>query len=356
MNGKSIQRAQAPSDEFLELAEQYHEVVILTHDNPDPDGIASGWALSHLLEKTLRKSSRVIAGGEILRAENRRLVELLHPPLRLERTIRLPEGGLVVLVDTSLEATNHVGIDTERHDVAIIDHHASTSTVDDGVAVFRDVRRGVAATASLTASYLREHGILPSEPLATALLYAIQTETRGGQFHVAPLDRAMLGWISERADPSLLAEIVDAPVPRSYFSDLALALQSTTLHGDSALCILPQAHSAEIIGEVADLLLRHEQMAGVLCAAVYRGDLLMSVRTAYRSTKSAVRLARRVLGGRGGSGGHAHRAGGVIRDFAALPNTESLLADLKTRWNASWSAADQTPRRLVAREDVMRCV
>jgi nanoRNase/pAp phosphatase (c-di-AMP/oligoRNAs hydrolase) len=35
-------------------------VLIMTHDNPDPDAIASGWGLSYLLNKKIGLTSNII--------------------------------------------------------------------------------------------------------------------------------------------------------------------------------------------------------------------------------------------------------------------------------------------------------
>ena len=351
-------RPATPSDAFLAVVAkhltEHREVVVLTHDNPDPDGIAAGWAIRHLIETSLHCQVRFIAGGEILRAENRKVVELLQPPLQLEPCPTLPPEALIVLVDTAIEATNHVGIDATRQPVAVLDHHARVATGAPG-AIYRDVREDVAATASLAASYLQEQQVEPPERLATALFYAIQTETRGGEFRHSPLDRAMVGWLAERANPSWLSEIADAPLARGYFSDLVLALQATSLYGDCAVCFLPQAQSAEIVGEVADLLLRCETVTAVLCAARCRGDILLSVRTAHDSPRSAVEITRRILEGLGRGGGHTHRAGGAIRKVTE-GDAAAVTRELKNRFLAAWGAEPAREERLVPKDAIIRCL
>ena len=56
-------------------------VLILPHENPDPDAIASAWGLSYLLKKKLGLTSTIIYSGLIGRAENRALVKHLNIPL-----------------------------------------------------------------------------------------------------------------------------------------------------------------------------------------------------------------------------------------------------------------------------------
>ena len=44
-------------------------VLILTHDNPDPDAIATGWAIHFLIKECLDRKVRLVAGGAVVRAE-----------------------------------------------------------------------------------------------------------------------------------------------------------------------------------------------------------------------------------------------------------------------------------------------
>jgi hypothetical protein len=56
-------------------------VLVLTHDNPDPDSIASAVALAFLLEKRTAVEARVVYGGIIGRSENLALVKVLRLPI-----------------------------------------------------------------------------------------------------------------------------------------------------------------------------------------------------------------------------------------------------------------------------------
>jgi nanoRNase/pAp phosphatase (c-di-AMP/oligoRNAs hydrolase) len=214
-----------------------------------------------------------------------------------------------------------------------------------------DIRTGAAAAASIAASYLREQHVDPGVKLATAILYGIRTETVGSETAHSALDRAMIRWLSSIADPSLLAEISNAPLELEYFSDLALAMQSAAVYGHTAICFLPQALGAEIVGEVADLLIRGRGIHSVFCAAVLGEDLVISARTD-RQGGDAATLLRTTIGDLGGCGGHTHRAGGKIPGIAAhdlLPST--LIAELRVRWLRANHVAHTRGEPLVARRD-----
>lgn len=339
------------SDRLLAVLGHFDQVAIIMHDNPDPDAIASGWAVSVLVGEKLGLPARILAGGAIVRAENRHMVDLLQPPIELADSFVLSDRTATVLVDCSPGGTNQLLTCCNVRPVAVIDHHVNGELSED--IPFIDLRPNVAASASITASYLREQQLEPGLKLATALIYAIRTETIGYETVYSPLDRSVLPWLTERGDPALLAEIENAPLAREYYGDLVLAIQNAFLYGDAALCFLPQAQGAEIVGEVADLLIRCQQVDRVLCAAVIDGDLFCSARTA-TERGDAAKLLQQTLDGLGGAGGHAHRAGGKIAGAANGDHiTEDLGSELRQRWLTACGVDQKRGTRLVSRRDIV---
>jgi nanoRNase/pAp phosphatase (c-di-AMP/oligoRNAs hydrolase) len=354
------------SERLLRVLSDYSLVRIVTHDNPDPDAMAAGWGLYTLFQERLDCPVELVGGGAIVRAENRHLVDLLNPPLQIVERLDNDETTAHILVDCGLGTSNHLATRDHLQPVAVIDHHCIDQhgvnqhgidnhggvTEVDGVA-FTDIRPFVAATATIVASYLREQGIEPGVKLATAMLYAIRTETCGCETEHSPLDRSMVCWLTGRAEPGLIAEIENAPLTRSYFSDLVLALQGTLLFSDSALCLLPKASGTETVGEVADLLIRCQGVRRVMCGAVIDNDLYVSVRTR-RDDGSAVDLLQKTLEGIGGGGGHTHRAGGKVVDFAPGGRmTESLEQQLRDRWLAACGQDGHRAKRLIGLREIV---
>lgn len=328
----------------------YERFFIVMHDNPDPDVIAAGWAVYSLVEEKLGRPVRLVGGGAIVRAENRHMVELLNPPIELVSEFEADPAAAFVLVDCGLGTTNHLVTRAGIHPVAVIDHHQNGQGA--GAIPFRDIRTNAAASASIAASYLREQKVDPGMKLATAVLYAIRTETCGSETAHSALDRSIVRWMSALADPALLAEIENAPLEPSYFGELALAMQNTFLYDTSAVCFLPRAQGAEIVGEVADLLVRCRGVHTVLCAAVVGDDLVLSARTD-REGGDAAALLRVTINGWGGCGGHRHRAGGKISGVAPQSRLRGGVMDqLRERWLAASQITRQRGTRLVARRDI----
>ncbi len=349
-----MSRTQSPSgtrsDQLLNVLSDFRRVLIVMHDNPDPDAIAAGWALHCLITECLGKPVRLVGGGSIVRAENKHMVALLSPPIELVSELTdTPDTG-TILVDCNIGTSNHLVTRAGIRPVAVIDHHLNGN--ENVELAFSDIRAEVAASATITASYLHEQNIEPGLKLATATIYAIRTETTGCENVHTALDRSVVSWMTKISDPSLLAEIESAPLDREYFGDLALAMQSTVVFGDTALCFLPRAHGAEIVGEVADLLVRCRPIRCVLCAAVVGDDLLLSART-QRGYGNAARLIQKTLEGLGGGGGHEHRAGGKIPDVTRDSDFADRLRDeLQKRWLHACGIEHCRGERLISRQEI----
>ena len=339
------------STRLLNALDGYERVLVVTHDNPDPDAIASGWGLCWLIREKLGKPTRLIGGGAIVRAENRHMVKLLVPPIELVDEIEVDECTATVLVDCSSTMSNHLLCDCRLQPIAVIDHHQVHGPRHRSA--FRDIRPRVAASVTIVASYLKDEHVEPPSDLATAMLYGIQTETQGSETHYTPIDRRIVTWLIKFADPGKLAEIENAPLTREYFSDLVLALQSTFAYDEAAICFLPRAEGPETVGEVADLLSRCEGIQKVLCGAVVADELFISVRTG-RGAGNAAELVHTMLDGLGLGGGHEHRAGGKIRLALCSLTGDQLTDELRNRWLSACGSDRQRGTRLVARREIVK--
>ncbi|MEQ9410732.1 MAG: DHH family phosphoesterase [Fuerstiella sp.] len=340
---------QLRSSEFLRAVAEFDNIAIVTHDNPDPDAIAAGWAIRRLIRKKQKVEPLLIGGGGIVRAENKYMMSLLDPPIQLIQRFKPKDRTAAVLVDCGPSVAAHMLTSPLVEVVAVIDHHLTGQRPK---LPFVDIRPRMAASATIAADYLRQQKIEPGERLATALLYAIRTETCGNEFRHTRLDRSVILWLTNFANPEWLARIENAPLSPVYYSDLVLALQNTFLYNEAAFCLLPRAEGQEIVGEVADLLIRCDGVKRVFCAAAIGGDLLCSVRTEDESD-SAARLVRTTLTGLGNGGGHTHRAGGKITRIRSHRITSTLEEELRERWLRACDVPKRRGTRLVTRKDIV---
>jgi hypothetical protein len=176
---------------------------------------------------------------------------------------------------------------------------------------------------------------------------------QGAQVALSRLDHAALRWLSGYADHDLLSDIENAPLPSQYYAQLLLALDSVLVYGDAAVCVLPRLTGPEIVGEVADLLIRCSGLNCVLCAGRIEDDFLISARSKGED-RYAVGLLRRVLRGLGHFGGHRHRAGGKVCCSATGRTLGDLEHELRIRWLDACGCERRRGRRLVRRGRIAR--
>lgn len=338
------------SDRLLRVLDEYRKVIVIMHNTPDPDAIAAGWALLVLISRRLHKPVRLLGRGPILRPENVQFVKLLHPPIELVEEITPDARTATVLVDCSPASANHL-LGGRKAPIAVIDHH---ETKGDGFRIpFRDVRPRVSASASITAEYMRQQRLEPAPEIATALLYAIRTEMIGARKALSRVDHSALRWLSGFARYDVLSNIENPPLPRYYYEELLLGLDSVLVYSDSAVCFLPRITAAETVGEFADLLIRCDGLQCVLCGGKVDDDFLLSARSK-GDDRSALTLLGHVLKGLGHFGGHRHRAGGKIQLSTSERNEGDLEQELRSRWLEACGDATGRGGRLVARREITR--
>ena len=335
---------------LLDCLKNQNRVSVIIHDNPDPDAMAAAWAIQTLLEIKADIHARILARGVITRAENVRFMSLLNPPVKLIDKLPRDFVSAVIMVDCNPSARNHLVAGTGIKPLAVIDHHRPAGPPFR--VPHRDIRAALGATSTIAASYLMEEGIKPSPDLATALIYALRSDATGVSGAFTKLDITVLDWLNDFADQNKLNEIENAPLSQEYFTDLACALQNTFVYDNTAICFLPFTSGPEIVGEVADLLVRSSSIDRVFCAAAFGDSIIISVRTDDQGGDAAALLRKTLEEIPGYCGGHAHRAGGKIVEWqgSLTEDRESLL---RRRWLSACSVDEKRGKRLVARKTIL---
>jgi len=284
-------------------------VTFVTHVHPDPDGLGSMMGLAHLVETRLGKPTRLTRDGVISRAENRAMVELLDLELLpVEKLGWDCQGDAVVMVDSQPKTGRH-NLSTCVPLYAVIDHHDTPGDV--ATVPFVDVRNVVGATCSLVTSYLIEQDVTLPARLATGLLYGIETELGGYPREASEMDDSALIYLYPLADKDLLARIRNAKLPQSYFGCLVQALQSSFIYDRLIISWINDLPQPELAAEVADYLMRFEEVDWALAAGVHDNKLILSMRSSAPNA-NAGDLLRKVVGTMGRAGGHDRRAGGTV--------------------------------------------
>jgi len=294
-------------------------LLIVLQDNPDPDAIGAAVALRELANRTAGVSCSLAYGGTIGRAENRELVSYLSLNFHPFAQVKPGQFDLVALVDTQ-PGTGNNPLPADILPDIVIDHHPIKDMTRR--AAFTDIRSHYGATSTLLWEYLCGAGVVPDTPTATALLYGILSDTQDIGRDVTQTDIEAMEDLYPLANKRMLRQIQHGRVPNAYYQMLATALARTRIYGNCAVCDLGDVDNPDMMGEVADLLLRHERLSWTLCHGVYASRMLLSLRT-QDTQHRADEVIRRIVRGIGTGGGHASMAGGQIPLRPRHPSTPS---------------------------------
>jgi nanoRNase/pAp phosphatase (c-di-AMP/oligoRNAs hydrolase) len=324
-----------PTRERLASLQQVLErpgpLVILPHDNPDPDAMASAAALRHLAGSLAGKDAVIALGGIVGRAENRAMLTYLNIKLVPVSQITFDHTVQVALVDTQPGRPNN-SLPDDFVPAIVIDHHPAYG--DYGAVPFVDLREDYGATSTILTEYLRDAKVEIESKLATALFYGIAAETQDLGREARPADIEASHFLYPAANKRRLAKIENARVPRAYFRVFRDAIDRAVLYDRCIVSTLGDVQYPDMVAEVADFLLRLDQVDWAAAIATFNGCLHCSVRTSDRDA-NAGELLRRVLGSKS-AGGHEMIAGGRIpvgddpetRERAVRQVRDRLLAEL----------------------------
>jgi nanoRNase/pAp phosphatase (c-di-AMP/oligoRNAs hydrolase) len=296
-------------DKLQNTLDGYSSVLIIPHNDPDPDAIASAVGFRYLLVEKFAIDARIAYHGMIGRAENKALVSYLKHPMRKLTSGELHQDIPIALIDTQPGAGNNP-LPGNITPSIVIDHHAWRE--ESAAASFVDVRMEAGASSTIICEYLRIAELEPPPMLATALFYGIKTDTMSLGRNANPKDVSAYFYLQPIIDVDGLVAIERAQVPRSYFKSVAQALRAAYVYDDDlVIAELGFMKYPDLGAEIADLLLRLQGVKWVICMGEYNRELILSVRS--RSQRfGAGKLAQTIVGSIGTAGGHGTMAGGHI--------------------------------------------
>ena len=276
---------------------------IMVHPDPDPDALATALAVRALLRRSA-DDTPIVTLGEMTRPENRRMAELLGMRVTVVTESELKKLDCLIAVDH--QPTTFADVSTDC--VAVIDHHPIETKVQYR---YEDVRPSYGAASTIITEYIRaDDEKRMDEPLATALLYGIKTDTDSLTRGVNPADVHAYAYLLTRADIPLLRRLerpsYKAETARAY----GAALANMGLAEDLAVVFLGKLpdDDTHVLVDVADFCLALDEITWSVAAARIDDQIVFTIRHLGGLSAAAGDLARELAGQQGTGGGHATMA------------------------------------------------
>ena len=323
--------------QYRDHFESAARVLILLHDEPDPDGIASALGLRALLGRN--KQTAIIGTFKAAtRPENLRLIELLGVDIRVVTEADLASYDRIAVVDTQ----PHIFGGKLPHADLVIDHHPSRSGY---TATFRDIRTAFGATTSLVVDYLMRCGIPISERIATAAVYAIKTDTWSFRRGAVPEDVSIFAHVYPRADHALLRRIETDGFNMETLRCIAQLTDRIEVVGRFVHVHAGDVPRDDLVPTAADFLLGLAEAQWTAVSGILGDTVTISVRN-LGNQRSAGDLVQQIYGPLGSAGGHRSAAKAVlplaaVRKLHGNPNGPEFARRLfRPLWEAAGAAPD----------------
>ncbi len=293
---------------FEKVLEARTQVLVVSHNNPDPDSIVSALLLETLLTRIFGIGVTIGYSGVIGRAENKVLLD--YCGIRMVRLADLDAAKFetVALVDTQPGTGNHPFDDARRVSIVLDHHHLRPDTRH---VAFFDVRDHLGSTTTLLYLYWRVWKLELTPKVATAMLYALRSETADMGRAASVVDRRLFKDLYALADLRALSRIVNAKVGEAYFSAIHKGIERAVVCGPLVVVRMGRLPYPDAVAEIADYFLKYEHASTSFAIGVYADEILFSLRSDDPGALLGT-LARRIAGSWGTAGGHGSGAGGQI--------------------------------------------
>ncbi|WP_245800108.1 DHH family phosphoesterase [Haladaptatus litoreus] len=137
--------------QVVDYLRNQESLLIVCHNNPDPDCLASALALKRIGEYAGVERITITYNGGISHQQNRALVDRLDIPLVNFENELLEKYDRVSFVDHSVPGENNDVPSTASIDI-VLDHHPATQVT----AAVIDRRENVGSTATILVEYLHD--------------------------------------------------------------------------------------------------------------------------------------------------------------------------------------------------------
>jgi nanoRNase/pAp phosphatase (c-di-AMP/oligoRNAs hydrolase) len=290
-------------------------VLIMLHNDPDPDAMASGLALRNVLRRT--KTTAIIGAIQgVTRPENLRMINLLDIHVDEITPESLKEFDRIAMVDVQ---PHYFGGLIDRVDL-VIDHHPEQTGY---TAVFKDIRPDYGSTSTILTEHLRAVDVNISERTATAMLYAIKSDTLFFNRQTNRVDLEAFSYLYPLADAALIRKMEGAEITLERLEYVLNAYRNGNLADQVFCAFLGQSPREDFIPYVADFFLQVEDVKWTIVAGIVNESLVVSVRN-LGYTKNAGEFVRRYFSDIGSAGGHRAMAKAVV----SMPSFRSKFGDL----------------------------
>lgn len=292
--------------ELATVLEPCDSLVIVCHDNPDPDTLSSAVALQTIATELGCSHTSIGFGGEISHQQNRAFVDLFELDVDPLDRLDVERYDCLAFVDHSRPGAN-TSLSTAHSPDIVVDHHPGEPVS----ASFVDVRTEYGATATIFVEYLLELEIPRSTRLASALLFALHRERLDFVRDPSRHEYEAALTLYPDADLETLETLYGSAFSPATIDAIGRAITARDRRGAVVVANVGHTPETDALPQAADYLLNVEGVDTTLAFGIVNGSVRLSGRSIDRGVNVGAVLTE-AYGEVGSVGGHHDMAGGHL--------------------------------------------
>jgi len=297
----------------MQLSEltKFRHIVIQCHDNPDPDTIASGFALYRYFSSDPGRRVRFVYAGKYIIQKPNILLMTDRLSIPLEHVEGLPEVPELLLIVDGQYGQGNVTMLPGEH-IAVIDHHPDSGRKFD----YAEIRSAYGSCSTLVYQLLTDSGFDVNDDLelATALYYGLYTDTNNFSEISHPADKDLRDDLV--FNKSLMNALRNANLSSEDILLAGDALNQAFFDKDNRFAVAEAGPcDPNILGFISDMLIQVYQCDSCVVFCRLPFGIKYSVRSCTPELHAG-EMARMLSASIGSGGGHAEKAGGFLREDA----------------------------------------
>lgn len=283
------------------------KVYIQPHNMPDPDAIASSFALYELLKRFDIKSE-IVYKNKVETINSKKMIEIFNIKMKVIESEDIEEPiEHIILVDTQMGNSNITCIGGKK--ISVIDHHKDKG---DKNYYFKDIREDAGSCSTIITQYYKDLNIEPSTEVATALLYGIMNDTKNLTRNTYQLDSENFYYLYGLSNISKIKKLRMNEIGRGDLYAYAKALETYEIYGNIGFVHIENCNDS-LLGTISDMVYTIEGTSIVVSYAKRLDGIKFSVRSGEKDIH-ADELVKYILKDKGIGGGHKEMAGGFISE------------------------------------------
>ena len=224
----------------------------------------------------------------------------------------------------------------------VVDHHPEQPGY---TAVFKDIRSDYGSTCTILTEHLRAVDVNISERTATAMLYAIKSDTLFFARQTNRVDLEAFSFLYPLADPALIRKMEGAEITLERLEHVTRALATSRLRNQVFSAFLGETTREDFIPYTADFLLQVEDVKWTIVSGIVGGQLIISVRNLGYS-RNAGEFVKATSATSAAPAAIARWPRPSCRSSSSAESSATCPASASPRASASWPSSSSANRRL----------